>query len=354
MFLGLLQQRLQVMLLPLVETALDVLRQIHGEPFSRQLAATELFHTRSHGLLKLRHDAGAFQIVWLDLATVNRLAIAFMQPMDQGLAGANAAVITVSRTYRPLLDALKQTLVLIKRTLDQIEALTRQTFGFRAFINYHSYPQADYSARVRRRGVGLLRERQSDDEKRQSQRAPGRKIWSAAATTPLWISAHLLRLSEFVNHDPKRRRAATLQRLQIRTARKFQKRQTHTTDEYLIGTDRRRRREAVTTGSRNQIILIHAVATDADAADQHSILVERHAARKNLNTVRQVWNRRTWLRCAGEGREQIGLNQVQLQTDIERTPFIQRSAEGTGLRIVDSIRKERAMQKPAGPICECH
>src|SRR3989442_197137 len=142
--------------------------------------------------------------------------------------------------------------------------------------------------------------------------------------------------------------------LKVRTAREFQERQTHTTDEYLIGTDCRRGRETVTTRRRNQIVLIHAVAADADAAHQHSILVQRHAARKNLNTVRQIWNRRTWLRCAGERREQIGLNQVQLLTDIEWAPFVQRSAEGTGVRIVDSVRKERAMQKPASPIGECH
>src|SRR2546425_1134694 len=76
--------------------------------------AAKLFHTRGHCLLKLRHGAGAFQIVLLDLATVNRLAIALAQPMDQGLAGANTTVITVSRNYRPLLDALKQTLVLVE------------------------------------------------------------------------------------------------------------------------------------------------------------------------------------------------------------------------------------------------
>src|SRR5437667_10567088 len=142
--------------------------------------------------------------------------------------------------------------------------------------------------------------------------------------------------------------------LKIRTPRKFQERQSHTTDEYLIGTDRGGGGESVTTRSRNQIVLIHAVATDADAANQHAILVERHAARKNLNTVGQIWNRRTWLRRAGERREQIGLNQVQLLADIERTPFIKFSAEGTAGRVVDSIRKERAMQKPAGPICACH
>src|SRR5439155_19037850 len=97
-------------------------------PFSRQLAAAKLFLTSAHCLLKLRHSAGAFQIVLLNLATVHRLAIALAQPMDQGLAGANATVITVSRNYRPLLDALPQTLVLVERTLDQIEALTSQTF----------------------------------------------------------------------------------------------------------------------------------------------------------------------------------------------------------------------------------
>src|SRR5438128_8593449 len=123
MFLGLLQQRLQLLVLLLIEAALDIVRQVHGEPFSRQLAAAKLFLTRGHCLPKLRHGAGAFQIVLLDLATVNRLAIALTQPLDQGLAGANATVITVSRNYQPL-DALKQTLVLVERTLGQIEALT--------------------------------------------------------------------------------------------------------------------------------------------------------------------------------------------------------------------------------------
>src|SRR5437660_9089958 len=145
MFLGLLQQRLQVLLLPLVEAALNVVRQIHCEPFSRQLAAAKLFLTRGHCLPKLRHGGGVLQIVLLDLATVNRLAITLTQPMDQGLAGANTTVITVSRNYRPL-DALKQTLVLVERTLDQIEALASQAFGFRAFTSSHSYAQADYAA----------------------------------------------------------------------------------------------------------------------------------------------------------------------------------------------------------------
>src|SRR5881397_1654506 len=146
MFLGLLQQRLQLLLLLLIEAALDIVRQVHGEPFSRQLAAAKLFHTRGHCLLKLRHGAGAFQIVLLDLATVNRLAFALMQPMDQGLTGANATVITVSRDYRPLLEPLKQTLVLVERTLDQIEALTSQTLGFSTIASSDSDTQANYAA----------------------------------------------------------------------------------------------------------------------------------------------------------------------------------------------------------------
>src|SRR5437016_9287116 len=104
--------------------------------------------------------------------------------------------------------------------------------------------------------------------------------------------------------------------LKVRTAREFQKRQAHPADENLIGTDCGRRREAVGPSTCNQIVLIHAVATDPDAADQHSILIQRHAARKNLNTIRQIWNRRTWLRPAGV---QIVRNHAQLLANIART-----------------------------------
>src|SRR5207302_1727880 len=55
-----------------------------------------------------------------------------------------------------------------------------------------------------------------------------------------------------------------------------------------------------------------------------------------------------------ERREQIRLDQIQLQADIEWAPFIQFSAEWTSHRVVDSIRKERPMQESASPIGKGH
>src|SRR6266550_5525414 len=87
------------------------------------------------------------------------------------------------------------------------------------------------------------------------------------------------------------------QLLEIRAAREFQEGQAHAPYEYLIGADRRRGRISVTAGRRNYVILVHAIAADADAAYQDSVLVKRDAARKNLNPVRQTGNRCTGNAC---------------------------------------------------------
>src|SRR5438552_10908310 len=70
------------------------------------------------------------------------------------------------------------------------------------------------------------------------------------------------------------------QRLQGRIAREFQIRQAHAVDEHLVGEDGGRRVEANGRAGRDKIILFNAIAAYAQAADQHTILVERYATRE--------------------------------------------------------------------------
>src|SRR5919206_74692 len=55
-----------------------------------------------------------------------------------------------------------------------------------------------------------------------------------------------------------------------------------------FGDDGRGRFVPVAAGGGDDVVLVHAVAADADAADQLAVLVERDAARKDLDAVRDV------------------------------------------------------------------
>src|SRR5438552_18120026 len=68
------------------------------------------------------------------------------------------------------------------------------------------------------------------------------------------------------------------QRLQGRIAGEFQIGQTHAINQYLVSADGGRGVEANGGAGRDKIILFNAIAAYAQAADQHTILVERHAA----------------------------------------------------------------------------
>ena len=74
--------------------------------------------------------------------------------------------------------------------------------------------------------------------------------------------------------------------LKIRAARKLQEWQTHSAHENLIGANGSRRRKPGVAPCRNQIILIDAVAANSDCADQHPVLIQRRAPRKNLDAIR--------------------------------------------------------------------
>src|ERR1700691_3426508 len=55
-----------------------------------------------------------------------------------------------------------------------------------------------------------------------------------------------------------------------------------------VGTDGGGGGESGCATARDQIVLVHAVAADSDSADQHAILIKRHAAGKDRDSVLQV------------------------------------------------------------------
>ena len=123
--------------------------------------------------------------------------------------------------------------------------------------------------------------------------------------------------------------------LKIRAARKFQERQTHAAHNYLIGADRDRRQEARATTRGNQVVLIDTIAANANRADQHAVLIKRHAAGKDLNSVRQIRNRSARRSPAAENCLQVCLDQIDLQPDVEDAPFVQFATEWTSGRVVE-------------------
>jgi len=78
--------------------------------------------------------------------------------------------------------------------------------------------------------------------------------------------------------------------LEIRAAGKLQKGQTHASDKYGVSADRRRRRKPVASGSGNKVVLIDAVATDANRADKGTVLIQRYAAGEDLQSVCNIRN----------------------------------------------------------------
>ena len=89
----------------------------------------------------------------------------------------------------------------------------------------------------------------------------------------------------------------------------------------------------------NQIVLVHAVAADADRAHQHTIFIERHAAGEDLNPVWQRRNRSA--RTAGPTTDarKFVLMRSSCKPDVERAPVRHRSAEWTSRSVVYPVRE---------------
>src|SRR5256885_6040272 len=84
---------------------------------------------------------------------------------------------------------------------------------------------------------------------------------------------------------PLPREVLTCYLLQVRAAREFDEGQARAADDYLVGAYGGGRFVAVAAGGGDDVVLVYAVAADADAADQLAVLVERDAARKDLDAV---------------------------------------------------------------------
>ena len=93
---------------------------------------------------EFRHCFVANHIFLFDRAAVNRLAVAFFQPINQGFARAFTAVITIARRHFGLFDFFNQRLVIIERAFDEKEAFARQLFGHLTRFEFHF--QADDAA----------------------------------------------------------------------------------------------------------------------------------------------------------------------------------------------------------------
>src|SRR5438105_4104231 len=94
----------------------------------------------------------------------------------------------------------------------------------------------------------------------------------------------------------------------IRVARELDERQAHAAHEDAVGTNLRRRLEPCAAHRRNDVVLIDAVAADAEAADQLAAFVDRHAAGKDLYAVGDGRERRARWRQRVRERRRVAAN----------------------------------------------
>src|SRR5882762_9891457 len=93
-------------------------------------------------MLELGHRLRTFNVLLFNFTTVDRLAITLLEPGYQLFAGAETAIVAVTRNHRTLFHVLDQRLVLFQRSFNQEEAFPGETFGFGAgaFANSDSQP----------------------------------------------------------------------------------------------------------------------------------------------------------------------------------------------------------------------
>src|ERR1044072_6667857 len=119
-----------------------------------------------------------------------------------------------------------------------------------------------------------------------------------------------------------------------------------------VGADGAGGLEAVGAGRGDEVVLVYAVAADADGADQLAVLIERHAAREDLEAVRQGRNGWAVHRRAADGREQVRPDEVELQPVVEDAPLRDFAAEGAGRIRVQAVRIEGARERTARAVGE--
>src|SRR5215213_6612581 len=140
--------------------------------------------------------------------------------------------------------------------------------------------------------------------------------------------------------------------LKVGAARELEEGQARAADDDLVGTDGGGRREAVGAGRGDEVVLVYAVAADADGADQLAVLVERHAAREDLDAVRQIRYRGAARDRAGERREQVRADEVELQPVVEDAPLRYLAAERPGRVRVETVGVEGAREGAARAVGE--
>src|SRR6185369_691657 len=85
-----------------------------------------------------------------DAATVNRLAITFLQPANQLSTCVMLFVITVACCEWLLLDRSYEPAVLFERAGNQEETLARETFQRRSVVSFHTHAQPQHTGLLRR------------------------------------------------------------------------------------------------------------------------------------------------------------------------------------------------------------
>src|SRR6185369_11010615 len=84
-----------------------------------------------------------------DAATINRLAIAFLQPVDQLSTRVTLFVITIARCEWLLLDGGYERAVLFERAGDQEKAFAREAFQRRRVVRLHAHTQPQHAGLLR-------------------------------------------------------------------------------------------------------------------------------------------------------------------------------------------------------------
>src|SRR5919205_761844 len=140
--------------------------------------------------------------------------------------------------------------------------------------------------------------------------------------------------------------------LEVRAARELEEGEARAADDELVGADGGGGLEALCARRGDEVVLVNAVAADADGPDQLAVLVERHAAGEDLDAVRDVRYRGAAHVRAAQRREQVRADEVNLQPVVEDAPLRNLAAEGAGRVRVEAVRVEGARERAARAVGE--
>src|SRR6185437_12246950 len=114
---------------------------VRRQPVLRGFIAAKFLLTRCKRAREFRHRFWSGYELFFHTATVNRLAIAGPQPVDQFRTGAVLFVIAVARCEWLLLDRVNERAVLFERAGDQEEPLAREATQRRRVVHFHPHSQ---------------------------------------------------------------------------------------------------------------------------------------------------------------------------------------------------------------------